>query len=107
VLAVHTPSTGAASRRADRQEDVMELTPTRWDGPVFLSEKDGTTHAEARLSSSRREHLSGTGTARLSPEDHVDVAEIGYELATARALMDLGERLRHVAQADIEALAQY
>jgi hypothetical protein len=74
---------------------------------VFLSEQDGTTHAEARLFSSRRDHLSGTGTARLSPEDHMDVAEIGYELATARALVDLGERLQRVAHGDIEALAQF
>lgn len=85
----------------------MEMTTTRWDVQVFLSEQDGTTHAEARLFSSRRDHLSGKGTARLSPEDHMDVAEIGYELATARALVDLGERLLHVAQGDIEALAQY
>ena len=85
----------------------MEMTTTRWDVQVFLSEQDGTTHAEARLFSSHREHLSGTGTARLSPEDHMDVAEIGYELATGRALVDLGERLLRVAQGDIEALAQY
>jgi hypothetical protein len=85
----------------------MELTTTRWDVQVFLSELDGTTHAEARLFSSRREHLSGTGIARLSPEDHMDVAEIGYELATARALVDLGERLLRVAEADVEALAQF
>ena len=85
----------------------MELTTTRWDVQVFLSEREGTTHAEARLFSTRREHLSGTATARLSAEDHVDVAEIGFELATARALINLGERLLHVAEADIEALAQY
>ena len=85
----------------------MELTTTRWDVQVFLSERDGTTHAEARLFSSRREHLSGNGAARLSPDDHVDVAEIGYELATARALIHLGERLLRVAEADVEALAQY
>jgi hypothetical protein len=85
----------------------MEMTTTRWDVQVFLSEQDGITHAEARLFSSRRQHLSGTGTARLSEQDHMDVAEIGYELATARALTNLGERLLHVAEADVEALAQY
>jgi hypothetical protein len=84
----------------------MDLTTTRWDVQVFLSEKDGITHAEARLFSSRREHLSGTGAARLSPADHIDVAEIGYELATARALISLGEQLLHVAERDVEALAQ-
>lgn len=85
----------------------MELITTRWDVQVFLSEQDGNTHAEARLFSSRREHVSGSGTAKLSPEDHLDVAEIGYELATARALIDLGERLLHVAEADVEALAPH
>lgn len=84
----------------------MELTTTRWDVQVFLSEQDGTTHALARLLSSRPEHLSGTGTARLSPEDDVDVAEVGYELAAGRALVNLGEQLLHVAEDDVEALAE-
>ena len=53
----------------------MELTVTRWDIHLFLSEHDGKTHADARLLSSRREHLVGTGRARLAPEDHADVAE--------------------------------
>jgi hypothetical protein len=84
----------------------MELTTTRWDVHLFLSEQDGITNAEARLFSSRREHLSGTGTARLAPQDHVDVAEIGYELAAARALISLGEQLLSVAEDDVEALNQ-
>lgn len=84
----------------------MELTTTRWDVQVFLSEQDGTTHALARLSSSRPEHLSGTGTARLSAEDDADVAEIGFELATGRALIDLGEQLLHVGEDDVDALVR-
>ena len=84
----------------------MDLTTTRWDVQVFLSEQDGTTHAKARLFSLRREHLTGTGTARLAPEDHIDVAEIGFELACARALINLGEQLLQVAQGDVDALAQ-
>jgi hypothetical protein len=34
----------------------------------------------------------------------VDVAEIGYELAAARALTDLGEALLRTANADVEGL---
>ena len=84
----------------------MELTTTRWDVQVFLSERDGTTHAEARLFSSRPQHLTATGTAKLAPGDPVDVAEVGYELAAARALMNLGEQLLQTAKDDVDALDQ-
>jgi hypothetical protein len=89
-----------------RQEDVMELTTTRWDVHLFLSEQDGTTNAEARLFSSRRTHLTGTGTAKLAPTDPADVAEVGFELAAARALIRLGEQLLHVAEEDVDALGR-
>lgn len=82
----------------------MELTTTRWDIHLFLSEQDGTSHAEARLFSSARQHLTGAGTAKLAPEDPVDVAEVGFELAAARALINLGEQLLHVAEEDVDAL---
>jgi hypothetical protein len=84
----------------------MELTTTRWDVQVFLSEKDGTTHAQARLFSSRPQHLTATGTAKLAPGDPQDVPEVGYELATARALLNLGEQLLRAAQEDVDALDQ-
>jgi hypothetical protein len=47
--------------------------------------------------------LSAHGTARLSPGDR-DVREIGYELATARALADLARQLLEAAADDIGAV---
>ncbi len=84
----------------------MELTTTRWDVQVFLSEKDGNTHATARLFSSRPRHLTATGTAKLAPGDPQDVPEVGYELATARALVNLGEELLRIAEEDVAALTE-
>lgn len=47
--------------------------------------------------------LTGVGRAKLNPADD-DIPEIGDELATARALTDLGHRLLLTAAKDIEAV---
>ncbi len=83
----------------------MELTTTTWTVELLLSERDGVTHAEARLHTGLPESLTATGTARLSPRDHLDVAEIGYELAAARALSQLGQALLATAELDVDALS--
>ena len=82
----------------------MELTTQTWTVELLLSERDGVTHAEARLHTGLPEPLTAVGDARLSPHDPVDVAEIGYELAAARALTNLGVALLHTADADVEDL---
>ena len=82
----------------------MELSTQTWTVELLLSERDGVTHAEARLLSGLPSPLTATGDARLSPQDPVDVAEIGYELAAARALTHLGEALLQTADADVDAL---
>jgi hypothetical protein len=82
----------------------MELSTQTWTVELQLSERDGVTHAEARLVSGLPTSLTATGDARLSPHDPVDVAEIGYELAAARALTHLGEALLRTADADVEGL---
>jgi len=82
----------------------MELTTTTWTVELLLSERDGVTHAEARLHTGLPEPLTARGSARLSPEDHLDVAEVGYELAAARALAHLGESLLATASRDVDAL---
>ena len=74
-----------------------------WSVDIFISERDGRTHAEARLHTADATHLVGTGAARLNPKDR-DVPEIGGELATARALSDLAHRLLDVAADDIEGI---
>lgn len=80
----------------------MSTTKT-WHVDLFIGERDGLTHAEARLRPDETVTLTGTGTARLNPADR-DVPEIGDELAVARALSDLAHRLLHAAAEDIESL---
>ena len=76
----------------------------KWTVEVLIGERDGRTHAEARLiSGESSEVISGEGTARLNPEDS-DVPEIGDELATSRALSDLAHKLLEVAAEDISAV---
>jgi hypothetical protein len=82
----------------------MELDTETWTVELQLSERDGHSFAEARLLSGLPTPLVATGEARLSPRDPVDVAEIGYELAAARALVRLGHALLQTADADVDAL---
>ena len=80
------------------------MNTKNWNVEVTLGEKEGLTHAEARLViGETTKTLIGTGTARLSPSD-ADVPEIGDELATARALSDLAHRLLDTAAGEIEAI---
>jgi hypothetical protein len=75
----------------------------RWSVEVFLSEDDDrTTRARAVLHAETRPGIVGHGDARRNPDDR-DVAEIGDELAAARALVDLGHQLLIVASQDIAA----
>lgn len=80
----------------------MTATKT-WHVDVYIGERDGRTHAEARLRPGEDVTMTGSGDAKLNPTDR-DVPEIGDELATARALSDLAHRLLHAAAEDIEAL---
>jgi hypothetical protein len=74
-----------------------------WSVEIFIDERDGQTHAEARLHTGDKTQLHGRGTARLNPADK-DVPEIGDELAAARALSELAHRLLHAAAEDIETI---
>lgn len=73
----------------------------RWNVTIDIGEHDGHTRAVAHLHT-RDNEVAGVGFARLAPSDR-DVPEIGAELATARALTDLGRRLLSLATADVEA----
>jgi len=70
---------------------------------MSVSERDGSTDAEARLPMSSGTDLTGHGTARRNPTDE-NVTKIGEELAVARALSDLAHRLLRVATADVETV---
>lgn len=83
----------------------MNETVTRWSVEIFLSETDGRSHAQARLLSGVQPPLTGTGVATLSEQDTLDVPEIGFELATARALRSLADQLLSVGNDDVAELA--
>lgn len=73
-----------------------------WHADILLTEKDGHTVAEATLSTGSHA-LHGRGEAWRNPTDQ-DVPEIGDELAVARALVELSERLVETTAADISAV---
>ena len=80
-----------------------------WKVTIYLFDADdarhdtGVTKAHAVLSTSAGTTLDGYGRARRAPRD-VDVPEIGEELAAARALRHLADRLLSATSDDIEAL---
>jgi hypothetical protein len=76
-----------------------------WKVDIFIGERDGMTHAEARLMPGNEVTVTGSGMARLNPTDH-DVPEVGDELAVARALSDLAHRLLTAAAEEIEGVTR-
>lgn len=74
-----------------------------WKVDLMLGENDGRSYAEARLMTEVGDRLVGVGFAQVSPDDY-DVPEIGDEIAVARALQDLGERLLNTASDDVEGV---
>jgi hypothetical protein len=79
--------------------DVDEIKT--WSVRIDIGEHDGRTRAVAHLRTRDTDTLTGVGFARLHPADR-DVPEIGDEIAVARALSDLGQRLMQAATADLE-----
>ncbi|WP_158169387.1 dsRBD fold-containing protein [Mycolicibacterium smegmatis] len=67
---------------------------------IVIDEHEGRTRVQATLQW-RGQAFTGTGLARCNPADQ-EVAEIGDELALARALADLAARLKSRAVHDIE-----
>jgi len=68
---------------------------------VLLEEHEEKTRAKARLSWAGNVYV-GIGLARLDPADE-PVAQIGDELAIARALSDLANQLFALTATDIQA----
>ncbi|BBX95799.1 DUF1876 domain-containing protein [Mycobacterium lacus] len=68
---------------------------------VLIEEHEERTRAKARLSWAGKS-IVGVGLARLDPADE-PVAQIGDELAIARALTDLANQLFALTSSDIEA----
>jgi hypothetical protein len=68
---------------------------------VLIEEHEERTRAKARLSWAGKTFV-GIGLARLDPADR-PVAQIGDELAIARALSDLSNQLFATTSTDIQA----
>ncbi|OBH49877.1 DUF1876 domain-containing protein [Mycobacterium mantenii] len=68
---------------------------------VLIEEREEKTRAKARLSWEGQRYV-GVGLSRLDPTDE-PVAQIGDELAIARALADLANQLFALTSADIQA----
>ena len=79
----------------------MATTKT-WQVQVLIEEEGDRTRADAVLHTQDGTSLRGTGRARRNSADP-SVPESGDELATSRALVDLGHQLLEAATADIEA----
>lgn len=83
------------------------LTTCTWSVDIQLFEGDEDTSARATLTSGsgsdQRRTLTGTGRAHRKEGD-VPVAEIGAEIAAARALRNLADKLLNAASEDISAV---
>ena len=74
-----------------------------WRVDIYLSEEDPGTQAHAVLLTDSDSELEGRGSARRKPTD-AQVPEIGDEIAAARALRELADRLLGAASDDIGAI---
>ena len=74
-----------------------------WSVDLYLFEQDAATMAHAVLHTDARTKLESRGETHRNPSD-VAVPEIGDEVAAARALRRLADRLLGVASDDIEAI---
>lgn len=73
-----------------------------WTVQIEIDEHENKTRAKARWEW-RGKDFVGIGVARRNPADD-NVAEIGDELAAARALSDLGHQLLVATASDIQAV---
>ncbi|MER6950210.1 dsRBD fold-containing protein [Nonomuraea sp. NPDC005983] len=73
----------------------------RWSIQIDITEDRDVTSARAVLSTGGiDDHMAGIGRARRNPIDR-PVPDIGDELAVARALADLADRLHDATTQDI------
>ncbi|QNJ90909.1 DUF1876 family protein [Mycolicibacterium fluoranthenivorans] len=87
----------AGTPRADTGDESLPRTVE-----LVFDRHGGYTRAEARLSW-RGRTTAGVGFTRLRPGDR-SLAEVGDELAVARALADLANRLESVTARDMDRL---
>lgn len=72
----------------------------QWSITVDIDEQEDTTLAHVSMRTPTGQDVTGIGEAQRNPLDP-SVPEIGDELAVARALRNLAERLLHTTEKDI------
>lgn len=72
----------------------------QWSITVDIDEQDDSTLAHVSVRTPKGQDVTGVGEAQRNPLDP-NVPEIGDELAVARALRNLAERLLHTTEKDI------
>lgn len=102
---VEEGSAGAAGTPSDVPggEHTEHAHTKEWHVDIYLYESGDATSATAVLHSEVPTSLQSHGEARRRPEDH-DVPEIGDEVAVARALRRLADRLLASASDDLAAV---
>lgn len=107
--AMFFPGPGAVVRTRSEQGEQTEGAAPReqaqpvheWQIRVSLFEQDDDTTAQAVLVSGPAEQTDASGTAHRSPRDPAS-PRIGDEIAVARALRHLSDRLLERARHDVE-----
>lgn len=95
--------------RHDAPPDAPEAPPPAatqvktWHVDLQVVEREGVTSAHAVLRGGPPDLADAEGEARRNPQD-ADVPRIGDEVAVARALRRLADRLVAAAEADIRAV---
>ena len=84
------------------ESDAVHEATKHWSVEVSIDEHPKRTRAKAHMHW-RGHQLTGIGIARLNPADRF-VAEIGDELAVARALSNLADQLFTATASDIHAV---
>ena len=79
------------------------IATKQWSITVDIDEQDDTTLAHVSLHTPAGHDVTGVGQAQRNPLDP-SVPEIGDELAVARALRNLAERLLHTTENDIRGV---
>jgi hypothetical protein len=92
---------GAAATSDQVSESSAEVK--KWHVDLYLYEHQDSTAAHAVLHLASRAQLDGRGAARLRPGE-ANVPEIGDEVAVARALRGLSDRLLAAASDDMSAI---
>ena len=97
------PDGGVVAAAAPRAAPAAAPTAKEWRVDVHVFELEGRTSAQAVLHGEAPQALTARGEARRNPADP-DVPQIGDELAVARALHRLADRLLADTSRDIETV---